>query len=162
MPSGTIIVHEDGPSGDENAVVIYARVSSSDQKDDLERQVERLRLFALSHGWTVSEVVREIGSGLNGQRQRLLRLLANRSAQMILVEHRDRLGRFGFEFIEAALKAQGRRFVVADETEETSDLWQDFVDVVTSMCARIYGRRSARKRAQRALKAVQGGDQAGL
>ena len=77
---------------------------------------------------------------------------------MVLVEHRDRLARFGFEFIEAALQAQGRRIIVADETEEIGDLWQDFVDVVTSMCARIYGRRSARNRAQRALRAVQGGD----
>ena len=146
------------PEGPEDAVVIYARVSSSDQRDDLERQVERLTLFAASRGYRVAQVVREIGSGLNGKRKLLLRLLSDKEARVVLVEHRDRLARFGFEFIEAALQAQGRRIIVADETEEIGDLWQDFVDVVTSMCARIYGRRSARNRAQRALRAVQGGD----
>lgn len=161
MPSGAIIVHEDVPAYTEDTVVIYARVSSSDQKADGERQVERLNLFAAARGYRVAQVVREIGSGLNGKRKLLLRLLADKEVRVVLVEHRDRLARFGFEFIEAALAAQGRRILVADETEETGDLWQDFVDGVTSMCARIYGRRGARDRARK-LRAVRNGDQAGL
>jgi len=70
------------------------------------------------------------------------------------VEHRDRLARFGVEYIEAALMSQGRSIIVADETEEMSDIWADFIDLVTSMCARIYGRRGARDRARKALAAV--------
>jgi putative resolvase len=58
------------------------------------------------------------------------------------------------EYIEAALLSQGRSIIVADETEETADIWQDFIDLVTSMCARIYGRRGARNRAKKALEAV--------
>lgn len=76
----------------------------------------------------------------------------------IIVEHRDRLARFGFEFIEAALMSQGRSIIVADETEETADIWQDFVDIVTSMCARIYGRRGARNRAKKALDTLKSED----
>ena len=73
---------------------------------------------------------------------------------MILVEHRDRLARFGVEYIEAALMSQGRSIIVADETEEMADIWQDFIDVVTSMCVRIYGKRGARNRAKEAVAVV--------
>jgi putative resolvase len=123
--------------------------------------VGRLQLFASAQGWPVAEVVREIGSGLNGRRRKLLHLLADRSVGAILVEHRDRLARFGFEFIEAALSAKGRRVAVADETEEMEDIWQDFIELVTSMCAWIYGKHSARNRAKRALRAVRSGEDQG-
>ena len=69
-------------------------------------------------------------------------------------EHRDRLARFGVEYIEAALQAQGRSLVVAEAGEQKLDLVQDFIDVVTSMCARIYGRRAASNRAKKALAAA--------
>ena len=153
MPTGTIIVYEEEHVA-EKAVVIYARVSSNDRKEDLAGQVERLKSFASAKGWRVTRTVDEIGSGLNGRRKKLIRLLENPDERMILVEHKDRLSRFGFEFIEAALVSQGRNIIVTDEPEETGDVWQDFVDVVTSMCARIYGRRGAKNRARRALDAA--------
>ena len=125
-------------------------MSSADRKRDLARQADRLAGYASAKGWPVGK----IGSGLNGRRKKLLRLLADPSVGMILVEHRDRLARFGVEYIEAALVSQGRSIIVADETEELTDIWQDFIDVVTSMCARIYGRRGARNRAKKAVAAV--------
>ena len=70
------------------------------------------------------------------------------------MEHRDRLARFGVEYFEAALMSQGRSIIVADDTEEMADIRADFIDVVTSMCARIYGRRGAGNRANKAVKAV--------
>jgi putative resolvase len=73
---------------------------------------------------------------------------------VVLVEHRDRLARFGVEHLEAALSAQGRRVVVADAGETADDLVRDMVEVLTSMCARLYGRRGARNRAMRALTAA--------
>jgi putative resolvase len=76
-------------------------------------------------------------------------------ATVIVVEHRDRLARFGMEHLEAALSAQGRRMVVAGAGEPTDDLVADMIDVLTSMCARRYGRRSARNRAMRAVTATQ-------
>ena len=153
MPSGTIIVHPEAPPA-QTRVTIYARVSSADQKQDLARQADRLASYASANGWPIVSVVEEVGSGLNGRRKKLLKLLADPSVGMILVEHRDRLARFGVEYIEAALVSQGRSIIVADETEEMADIWQDFIDVVTSMCARIYGKRGARNRAKKAVAAV--------
>lgn len=136
-------------------VVLYARVSSHDQKSDLTRQTDRLRSFASGLGLKDVEVVEELGSGLNGKRPKLLKLLSDASVQKIVVEHRDRLTRFGFEYIEATLQSQGRELLVAENGEQKLDLVQDFIDVVTSMCARIYGRRAAGNRAKRALAAAQ-------
>lgn len=135
--------------------VLYGRVSSHDQKDDLTRQMDRLRVFASGLGLQDVEAVDELGSGLNGKRPKLLKLLADPTVTRIVVEHRDRLARFGVEYIEAALQAQGRSLVVAEAGEQKLDLVQDFIDVVTSMCARIYGRRAASNRAKRALAAAE-------
>ena len=135
--------------------VLYARVSSHDQKEDLTRQMDRLRGFASGLGLHGVETVEELGSGLNGKRPKLLKLLADSTVTRIVVEHRDRLARFGVEYIEAALHAQGRTLIVAESGEQKLDLVQDFIDVVTSMCARIYGRRAASNRAKRALAAAE-------
>ncbi len=153
LPTGTILVHEDEPQP--SKVVLYARVSSYDQKEDLERQMGRLRLFAASKGLVVADEVKEIGSALNGKRRKLLSILSDCSISTIVVEYKDRLTRFAFEAIEASLKASGRSVIVVNETEHKDDLVQDLVDVVTSMCAKIYGRRSAKNRAKRALEAIE-------
>ncbi|MDT5286284.1 MAG: putative resolvase [Mycobacterium sp.] len=100
------------------------------------------------------QVVTEVGSGLNGKRPKLRRVLSDPDATVIVVEHRDRLARFGVEHLEAALSAQGRRIMVADPGETTDDLVRDMIDVLTSMCARLYGRRGARNRAMRAITAT--------
>ncbi len=102
----------------------------------------------------MGQVVCEVGSGLNGKRPKLRRVLSDPDAKVIVVEHRDRLARFGVEHLEAALSAQGRRIVVADPGETTDDLVRDMIEVLTSMCARLYGRRGARNRAMRALTAA--------
>ncbi len=88
-----------------------------------------------------------------------MRLLADPTIAIMVVEHRDRLARFGVEYLEAALRAQGRRVVVTDPGETTDDLVRDMVDVLTAFCARVYGRRSARNRARRALTAAKAGPQ---
>ncbi len=152
LPSGTIVVDKPRAAGD--GVALYARVSSSDQREDLERQVGRLAAWATEQGLAVSVTVSEVGSGLNGSRGELKRLLADRSVGMIVVEHRERLARFGVEYVEAALAAEGRRLVVVEEREIDDDLVRDITEVLTSMCARLYGRRSARGRAERALVAA--------
>jgi putative resolvase len=152
LPTGTILVKAVAiPSP---AVGLYARVSSSEQRKDVEAQLGRLFLYAQSKNLPVVEAVSEIGSGVNGQRPKLKRLLANPTVQTIVVEHRDRLMRFGAEYVEAALAAQGRKLMVVENTEVKDDLVQDMLEVLTSFCARLYGRRSARNRAQKALHAM--------
>jgi putative resolvase len=149
LPSGTILV--DAPSSPPGErVVLYARVAAHDQRADLDRQVARLSAWATSQGIWVAEVVTEVGSGINGKRPKLKRLLADPLASSIVVEHRDRLARFGVEHLEAALAAQGRRLVVVDPGERSDDLVGDVIEVLTGFCARLYGRRGARNRAMRA------------
>ncbi len=153
MPTGTVIVHEDvDPIG---AVGLYARVSSSDQKSDLEAQLGRLAGYASAQRWTVAKAVTEVGSGLNGHRPKLMKLLADPAVSAIVVEHRDRLMRFGAEYVEAALVAQGRKLIVIDPDEVKDDLVQDMIEVLTSFCARLYGRRSAKARAKKLLAACE-------
>lgn len=153
LESGTIWV--DAPETEEaGRTVVYARVSSHDQRAELDRQVARLTEWAASNGHVIGEVVTEVGSGLNGKRPKLRRILSDPSASVVVVEYRDRLARFGVEHLEAALSAQGRRIVVADQGETVDDLVRDMIEVLTSMCARLYGRRGARNRAMRAVTAT--------
>jgi predicted site-specific integrase-resolvase len=157
LATGTIIVkepeasYEAGPS----SVVLYARVSSSDQKQDLDRQLSRLVEYTTSQGLQVKGAIKEIGSGLNGKRTKLLSILRDPNVRTIVVEHKDRLVRFGFEYMEALLTASGRRIIVVDESEMKDDLVQDMIDVLTSFFARLYGRRSAKNRAKKALKEIE-------
>jgi len=156
LPNGTIIVLQSEQS--QGCVAIYARVSSVDQKKDLDRQIARLVIFANEKGLSISRTITEIGSGLNGHRSKLMKLLADSSVSTILVEHRDRLMRFGAEYVESCLTANGRKLIVADPKELTDDLVQDMIEVLTSFCARLYGRRSAKNKAKKALQTIQDED----
>jgi putative resolvase len=134
---------------------LYARVSCHDQKADLDRQVARLTGWAAQAGVTVARVEAEVGSGMNGSRPRARRLLGDPAVTVVVVEHRDRLGRMNTELAEAALRAAGRRLVVLDQGEVADDLVRDMIEVLTSFCARLYGRRSARNRALKAVGCAQ-------
>lgn len=151
-PTGTILVKTTAMS--DGLVALYGRVSSSDQKPDLDRQIARLTQSVTGLGYSVGLVVTEIGSGLNGHRPKLMKLLADPKVKIIAVEHRDRLMRFGCEYVESALAAQERRILVIDETELKDDLVQDMIDVLTSFCARLYGRRAARNKAKKAVEGL--------
>ena len=161
LPTGTILVDIAAAAGAAR-VVLYARVSSVDQRSDLDLQVARLTEWATAGGQEVAQVVCEVGSGLNGTRPKLARILSDPSASVIVMEHRDRLARFGVEHLAAALAASGRRIVIADDGETTDDLVRDMIEVLTSMCARFYGRRGARNRAMRAVTAAKATDPVGV
>ena len=130
------------------------RVSSHDWRPDLGAQVGRVSAWCVGRGVRVDGVVSGVGSGMNGRRQKLARLLRDREVTTVVVEHRDRLARVGVEHLEAALAATGRRIVVVERGGTTGDLVGDMVEVLTWMCARLYGRRGARDRAMRAVTAT--------
>jgi putative resolvase len=155
LPTGTVIVHPPAFSA-EGGAALYARVSSADQKADLDRQIARLSEFAASRRLAVIEVVKEIGSGFNGHRRAVLKILRNPKVHTVILEHRDRLMRFGCEYVEAALAAQGRTLTVIDPGELKDDIVEDLHEVIVSLCTRLYGRRSAKNRAKRAIKAATG------
>ncbi len=142
------------PNVSQGCTVIYARVSSADQKGDLDRQVARVLAWATEQRYSVDRVVTEVGSALNGHRRKFLSLLSDPKVAVILVEHRDRFCRFGAEYVEAALSAQARKLVVIDSGEVDDDLVRDVTELLTSLCTRLYGRRSATHRAQKAIDAA--------
>jgi len=132
-------------------VVVYARVSSAEQRSDLDRQVARVTAWVTGQNVAVSRVVTEVGSALNGPRKKFLGLLCDPDVSTIVVEHRDRFARFGAEYVEAALCAQGRRLLVADPAGVDDDLVADVTEILTSLCARLYGRRAAAERVGRVV-----------
>jgi predicted site-specific integrase-resolvase len=143
-----------GEAGPRARTAVYARVSSADQKADLDRQVARVTAWVMHQQIPVDKVVVEVGSALNGHRRKFLALLGDPSVHRIVVEHRDRLCRFGSEYVQAALAAQGQELVVVDTAEVDDDLLRDMTEILTSMCARLYGKRAAGNRAKRALAAA--------
>jgi putative resolvase len=136
-------------------IALYARVSSLGQKEDVERQMHRLKDYAVAKGYQVSQEVTEIASGLNEKRPKLEKLLADSSIGTIVVENRDRLTRFGSHYIETLLQAQGRHLEMIFPSDTGDELVDDFVSVITSMAARISGRRQSKRRAEKIKQCVE-------
>lgn len=158
-PTGAWLIHDPKyetmqPRAVGARTVCYARVSSNDQKADLQRQADRLKAFAFSMGVDAPEVVTEVGSGMNGARKKLNKLLADPTVGTIIVEHRDRFARMNMSLTESALQAQGRRVIVVDDSELDDDLVRDMTEVLTSFCARLYGKRAAKRQAEKALEVM--------
>ena len=156
-PSGTIIVEAEAklPAREER-VAIYARVSSAEHRENLERQVERLVQYCTARGYQVAQVVKEIASGVNDSRPKLWALLKDRQTTRIVVEHQDRLTRFGFRHLETLLDIQGRTIEVVNLAEnDKEDLIADLVTIVYSFTARLYGQRRAKRKTARIVQALQ-------
>jgi predicted site-specific integrase-resolvase len=151
---GLILVGEPDRLAGDGLTAVYARVSSADQRPDLDRQVARVTAWAIGLDLPVGKVVTEVGSALSGHCRKFVALLRDPAVTTIVVERRDRFARFGAEYVEAALSAQGRRLLVVDPAEVDDDLVRDVTEILTSMCARLYGRRAAANRAARAVVAA--------
>ncbi|NCS78432.1 MAG: recombinase family protein [Microcystis aeruginosa K13-07] len=127
LPSGTIIITDDNHSKPDLIACIYARVSSAENKDNLDRQADRLKDYAVARGYKIYKVVKEVGSGI--------------------VEHKERLARFGTNYLEILLKELDKKVEIVNQSEDKQDeLMSDLIAIITSFCSRIYGlRRSKRK-----------------
>jgi putative resolvase len=160
-PSGTIIVTERDPVQTVQKVAIYARVSSSEQRENLERQAERLSQYCTVRGYQVAMVVKEIASGVNDSRPKLLSLLKDASITRVVVEHRDRLTRFGFHYIDALLTVQGRVIEVVNPAEnDKEELLADLTRIIYSFCARLYGQRRAKRKTEKVVQELQAKEEA--
>ena len=148
-----VMANPDSPTG---RIVGYARVSSAEQKPHLENQANRLWAHAGHHRIPLDEVVTETASGLNDRRPKLLKLLGDPTVHTIIIEHRERLARFGVGMVEAMLQARGGSLIVIDDAEVPDDLVRDMTDILTCFCARLYGKRSAANRARRAMETASG------
>lgn len=156
--SGHVVV-PDPDNGRLQTAVVYARVSSAKQKEDLERQAERMVAFANNAGLSVKRIVKEVASGVNDRRPKLTALLMDEDWGTLVVEHKDRLTRVGFEWFRVLLHMQGKRILVANEAEDDrTDLMMDFTSIIYSFAARLYGVRGARNRTDRTVEAFTGED----
>lgn len=136
--------------------VIYTRVSSSENKTSLDGQEKRLKEFAEVNGLIVVEVIKEIGSGVNDARPKLMKMLTDNIYDVILVEHKDRLTRFGFNYLDLLVKQQGKTILVANLANDlVSDLMEDLVSIIYSFSARLYGLRRGKNKANKLIEELQ-------
>ena len=160
LPSGRIVIPDSTelvPKKD--YTVTYARVSSSENKDNLKTQSQRLIDFCNANGWSTSENITEIGSGVNDNRKKLLKILQEEKASRIVVEHKDRLTRIGFKFIQEACKKFGCEIVVINNVDgEREDIIQDFVSIITSFCSKLYGQRRSKRKTEQLIKDLDNND----
>lgn len=137
----------------EERVIIYCRVSSTINKKNLETQKERLLSYCISRGYKIYKIVTEFGSGINDKRPKLEKLLTELNFTKIVVEHKDRLTRLGFNYIETLLKSKGIEIEVINNVEDDKeDIIQDFVSIITSFCARIYGNRRSKRKTEKLIE----------
>jgi predicted site-specific integrase-resolvase len=158
LDTGTIIVTEDfdEPAQSDVIVVVYARVSANENRPNLDTQAERLSGYCAAKGWKVHKVVKEVGSGINDGRKKLLALLADPTVKVIVVEHKDRLTRFGFKYIETLLAVQGRSIEVVNLAENPlEDLIADLTSIIYSFSARLYGQRRAKRKTEQIVKELE-------
>lgn len=149
LPSGAIIVPDEKVQNKQEHTIVYARVSSSENKSNLESQAQRVSQFCNARGWIVNQTIKEFGSGLNDKRTKLQKILKDGKATRIVVEHKDRLTRFGFAYLETLF--DGEIVVINEAKEDEDDLMQDFVSLVTSFCARLYGKRRSRRNTEKLI-----------
>lgn len=135
---------------------MYARVSSSENRSNLESRADRLQQFCSAKGWVVNEVVKECASGLNDNRPKLSKIFTERKATKLVIEHKDRLTRFGFNYIKMLFN--DCEIIVVNECETDQDLFEDFVSLVTSFCARIYGKRRTKRKTEQIINALEKDD----
>jgi predicted site-specific integrase-resolvase len=153
----TVMIDEgQEPSSSERKVAIYTRVSSAENKTNLDSQADRLVMYCAARGYQVAKVVKEVGSGVNDARPKFLALLEDPSIGIIVVEHKDRASRFGVRYIESLLRIQGRSLEVVNHAENgTEDLLADLTSIIYSFCARLYGQRRAKRKTERIVEQLQ-------
>lgn len=155
LPSGMVVVIGEKKLKEE-ITVIYARVSSSENKKNLDEQAKRLEQFCVAKGWVIGKTIKEIGSGLNDNRKKLEKILSDKTITRIVVEHKDRLARFGLNYIKQLLEIDGREIVIVNMQDNSrDDLMQDFVSIITSFTARLYGLRRSKRKTEQLIKELE-------
>jgi predicted site-specific integrase-resolvase len=154
LDTGTVIIRDTKKRN--NKVCIYTRVSSAENKDNLNSQAERLTQYCIAKGYKISKIIKEVGSGVNDNRKQLTKLLNDDDWGIIVVEHKDRLTRFGFNYLDILLGKAGKTIEVVNEADNgKDDLLQDFVSIITSFCARLYGLRRSKRKTEQLIKELQ-------
>lgn len=131
---------------DDRKIVLYARVSTRKQIDDLDRQIENLKTYAYTKGYSF-ELITDIGSGLNYKKEglkKLIRMVCNKEIKKLVILYKDRLVRFGFEIIEEVCRINDAEIEIIDNTtvSKEQELTDDLIQIITVFANRLYGSRS--------------------
>ena len=131
---------------DDRKIVLYARVSTKKQMDDLGRQIENLKTYAYTKGYSF-ELITDIGSGLNYKKEglkKLIRMICNKEIKKLVILYKDRLVRFGFELIEEVCRINDVEIEIIDNTtvSKEQELTDDLIQIITVFANRLYGSRS--------------------
>lgn len=152
---GNVLIEVVTNNNDKNKVALYSRVSSNENKKNLVTQSERLQMYAIAKGYTIVENIKEVGSGVNDNRKKLQKLLETEGYQKIIVEHKDRLTRFGFHYLETLLNKQGIEIEVINLADEgKNDLMEDLVSIIYSFSAKMYGLRRSKRKTESVIKCI--------
>lgn len=144
--TGHVIIPEKKDNIDYKQCAIYCRVSSHRQKDDLNRQVDRVKEYAICNGYQIVNITKEIASGINDNRKGLLKLLKCNSWNILIVEHKDRLTRIGFNYIDELLKLNNKKIIVINQSQDDrTELMNDMISILYSFSVRLYGNRRKKK-----------------
>lgn len=153
LSTGTILIDTSSPV---EGVIIYARVSSAENKSNLESQALRVERYCIARGYKIVGIVKEVGSGVNDSRKKLIKIFERDDYNLIVCEHKDRLSRVGFNYIKVLLNQAGKDVEVINEArEEQEDLMSDFRSIITSFCARIYGKARQKRRTECIIKCLE-------
>ena len=133
-------------------MILYCRVSTKKQEDagNLMRQKERLINFALENKYNIIEIYEEVGSGINENRKKLMRMLdktKDDNISYVLIEYKDRLARFGFVYLKKLIENNNCKLIIVEDVKEKSlneEMVEDMISIITSFSARIYGKRGGR------------------
>ncbi len=142
-----------------NRAIVYCRVSSSNQKEDLASQVKAMEQFCLAQGVAITDSIQEVGGGLNFKRPKFLQIIQwaiQGEVKVLYVAHKDRLCRFGFELVEQILQWSGGKIVVANaETlSPQEELTQDLLSIVHCFSSRLYGLRKYKSKVKKIVEGV--------
>lgn len=160
LPSGAVIV-DFNPKNELDhrtfsKAAIYTRVSSAENRTHLDSQAERLCQYSTAKGYQIIHVVKEVGSGLNDHRKKLEKLLTLDDYDILIVEHKDRLCRFGTNYMDLLLSRLGIKLEIVNMADNGRDeLMTDLVAIITSFAARLYGQRRGKRKTEKIIATLQ-------
>jgi len=144
---GNILVEDDVDINNSKRAIVYARVSNNNRKESLKQQQKFLEQYCSQKDYTIVHSCREIGSGMNDSRKQLLKILDRDDWNIIVVENKDRLTRFGFNYIQSLLNKQNKKIEIVNVTDDDKqDLMSDLISIIYSFSARLYGKRKAKRK----------------
>jgi putative resolvase len=152
--TGTILIENEKLISNTPNVVIYCRVSNQSRKEEMEYQIKRCQDYCLAKGYSINKIFKEVASGMNDNRKELIKMI-NSSPTIIIVENKDRLTRFGFNYLDILLPKLGCTIeVINKDHQEETDLIKDMVSLMTSFCCRLYGARRGQNKAKKIKQVI--------